>query len=77
MLFLVCLLLLSFSATSYSSTANAVLISLRIILVLALSVLTIREKYRNRGSTNPPDSSDPVLRKWRHWFYGEQEKSGG
>ena len=47
-LFLVCLLLLNFvAATSYSKTADLAFISLRLALVALLSILLVRERWRN------------------------------
>jgi hypothetical protein len=46
-IFLLCLLALSFSATPYSRAANEVLVGTRLALVAVLSVLTIREWWKN------------------------------
>lgn len=43
MIFLLCLLALSFSATPYSRAANQVLVGTRLALLAVLSVLTVRE----------------------------------
>lgn len=50
-LFLACLLLLSFAATThYSKTADLALISLRLALVAVLSILLIRERWRRQDN---------------------------
>lgn len=50
-LFLACLLLLSFAATThYSKTADLALISLRLALVAVLSILLIRERWRHQDN---------------------------
>ena len=61
---LVMLLLLSLSATSYSQTANFLLITARVALLVVLSVLIVREKFRHKS-----DAGDRFLAKWRHRFY--------
>ena len=76
--FLVCLLVLSFSATPYSRTANFVWISLRLMLVAVLSVLALREWWRNRIDPHPDarrahddaDAGDRMLQRFRRWYYG-------
>jgi hypothetical protein len=79
-LFLGCLLLLSFAATTpYSKTADLALISLRLGLVAVLSILVVRERWRYRNDsqergTNPDsDAGDSILQRFRRWIYDEQE----
>jgi hypothetical protein len=76
-LFLVCLLLLSFAAaTPYSKTADLALISLRLALVLLLSILLVRERWRHwdyrQQQTHPKtDTVDTILQRFRRWYYDE------
>jgi nitrogen fixation/metabolism regulation signal transduction histidine kinase len=72
-LFLVFLLLLSLSATSYAQTANYLLISIRVVLLLILSVLLVREKFRKSDEPQRPDGGDKLLKSWRRWFYDEKK----
>ena len=75
MLFLVFLLLLSLGFTQYGQVANYLLISIRLALIAALSILFVREwwKYRHdpQGTENQvtPDAGDTVLRRFRRWYY--------
>jgi hypothetical protein len=68
-LFLFCLLLLSFSATPYSGVANSALIAVRVALIIVLSVLVVRESWRNRHAS--PGAGDKLLERWRNWSHGE------
>jgi hypothetical protein len=68
-LFLAFLLLLSLSATGYSQTANMLLIAARLALLIVLSVLIVREKFR---PSKDPDAGDKFLKRWRSWFYDEK-----
>ena len=57
-LFLGCLLLLSFAATtSYSKTADLALISVRLSIVVVLSVLLVRERWRHRDDARQRSKS--------------------
>jgi len=69
---LVILLLLSLSATSYSQTANFLLIAARVALLVVLSVLIVKEKFRPHDSPHRADAGDRLLTKWRHWFYDDK-----
>jgi hypothetical protein len=75
--FLGSLLLLSLAATPYSRAADAALISARLTLLIVLSILVVRERWRNRhelpGKATPsgPDVGDRFLRGCRHWYHGE------
>ena len=76
-LFLGSLLLLSLAATPYSRTADAALISVRLTLLIVLSILVLRERWRNRyespGKAAPAgsDVGDRFLQRCRRWYRGE------
>jgi hypothetical protein len=76
-LFLACMLFLSLAATPYSRTADAALITLRLTLLVALSILVVRERWRNRNDSprvHAPagtDVGDHFLRRCRRWYRGE------
>jgi len=76
-LFLGSLLLLSLAATPYSRTADAALITLRLTFLIVLSILVLRERWRNRqelpGKTaaGHADVGDHFLRRFRRWYHGE------
>jgi len=75
-LFLACLLLLSLGASSYHKLADTALIAIRLSLILALSVLVIRERWQHRGDMpggrgRPYDSGESVLKRFRRWYYDE------
>ena len=76
-LFLGSLLLLSLAATPYPRAADAALISARLTLLIVLSILVVRERWRNRhelpGKAAPsgPDVGDRFLRGCRRWYHGE------
>ncbi len=80
-MFVGCLFLLSFAATSrYSKTADLALISVRVTLLLLLSVLVLRERWQHRQRSqsgevypNKSDANVTVLQRWRRWFYDEQK----
>ena len=72
--FLVSLLVLSLAATPYWHTADQLLIAIRLSIVLALSVLFVRAKWRHRDSAaSPPaeDRGDSFLLRLRRWYHGE------
>jgi len=79
-LFLGSLLLLSLAATPYSRAADAALISTRLTLVIVLSILVVRERWRNRhelhGKAAPgvSDVGDHFLQRFRRWYHGEEKK---
>jgi hypothetical protein len=61
-LFLASVLLLSFAATPYSHTADALIITLRLTLLIVLSILIARERWRSRPdaagkSTHAPQTA--------------------
>lgn len=76
-LFLGSLLFLSLAATPYSRAADAALITLRLTLLIVLSVLVVRERWRNRQevsgktATAGSDVGDHFLRRFRRWYHGE------
>ncbi len=79
-LFLGCLLLLSFAATTtYSKAADLALISLRLGLVAVLSILVVRERWRHRDGPRQrelhpgSDAGDTILQRFRRWCYDEQK----
>jgi len=79
-LFVGCLLLLTFAATTpYSKTADLALISLRLALLAALSILVVRERWRHwddpqqRNLHPSSDTGDTILQRFRRWYYDEQK----
>ena len=76
-LFLASLLFLSLGATPYSRTADAALITLRLTLLIVLSVLVVRERWRGKADSQEPstgsasDVGDSFLRRCRRWYRGE------
>jgi hypothetical protein len=76
-LFLASIFFVSLAATPYSRTADAALITLRLTLLIVLSVLVVRERWRNRHE--PPgraasagsDVGDHFLRRFRRWYHDE------
>jgi hypothetical protein len=76
-LFLGSLLLLSLAATPYSRAADAALISARLTLLIVLSILVVRERWKNRhelpAKAAPSDSDvgERFLRRCRRWYHGE------
>jgi hypothetical protein len=76
-LFLVSVLLLSLAATPYSRTADAALISLRLTLVIALSILVVHERWRKRhelpgkAALRNSDVGERFLQRCRRWYRGE------
>ncbi len=79
-LFLGWLLLLSLAATPYSRAADAALISARLTLVIVLSILVVRERWRKRhelpgkGAPSHPDVGDRFLQRCLRWSHGEEKK---
>ena len=68
--FLATLLVLSFAAMpgheAFSVLADRLLIAVRLTLVIALSVLVVRERFAGRA-----DSSGGLLQRCRRWFYDQ------
>jgi hypothetical protein len=81
-MFLGCLLLLSFAATTpYSKSADLALISVRLAIVVFLSILVVRERWRRRHdlqrrSSPRSDAGDTILRRFRRWYHDEQKDPG-
>jgi hypothetical protein len=81
-LFLGCLLLLSFAATTrYSKSADLAVISLRLAIVVVLSILVVRERWHHRDDLRPrssprPDAGHTILQRFRRWYYDEQKHPG-
>jgi len=79
-LFLGSLLLLSLAATPYSRAADAALISACLALLVVLSILVVRERWRSRheqsGRAIPASSDigDHFLQRCRRWYHGEEKK---
>jgi hypothetical protein len=76
-IFLACLLALSFSATPYSRAANEVLVGARLALVAVLSVLTVREWWKKGNEANPTSGghrSEGLLQRWRRWYQDEPKR---
>lgn len=69
-LLLVCLLLLSFSATPYSNVANLTLIGVRVVLIIIVSVLALHERWKLR---NDSSHRGTILRRMRGWYYGDEK----
>src|SRR5260370_8606567 len=78
--FLGSLLLPSRPATPYSRAADAALISARLTLLIVLSILVLRERWRNRhelpGKPAPSDSDvgDRFLQRFPRWYHGGEKK---
>ncbi len=79
-IFLAVLLLLSFTATpsfKYSRTADLTLIAVRFSLVILLSILFVREKWKHRNDADhaqtKPGANDTILQRFRRWYYDEQK----
>jgi hypothetical protein len=81
-LFLGCLLLISFAATTpYLKSADLALIPLRLAIVVVLSILVVRDRWRHRDDLRPrgsprPDADDTILQRFRRWYYDEQKHPG-
>jgi hypothetical protein len=78
-LFLVGLLLLSLSATPYSRAATVALMTLRLAIVALLSILIVRERWKNRDQPDAratparPDAGDHLLGRMRRWYYDDKQ----
>jgi hypothetical protein len=79
-IFLLCLLVLSFAATSrYSKTADLLLICVRLALVAGLSILVVHERWTYRGASSVGDPGansrgGSILQRFRRWYYDEQKR---
>jgi hypothetical protein len=79
LLFVGCLLLLSFAATTrYSRAADLTLICVRLALVVLMSVLVVRERWKHHnnpaGSGIHAESGAPptLLQRMRRWYFDER-----
>jgi hypothetical protein len=70
-LFLLGILLLSLAATPYSRAATVALMSLRIGILALVSILTLRERWKNRETSAKVDAGDRLLARMRCWYYGD------
>ena len=70
--FLISLLVLSLAATPYWRAADQLLIAIRLSIVIGISVLFVRSRWRRRDSEEQPsDRADSLLLRLRRWYYGE------
>ena len=79
-IFLAVLLLLSFAATpsfKYSRTADLSLMAVRFSLVVLLSVLVVREKWKHRDDPDHPQTTPganhTILQRFRRWYYDDRK----
>ena len=75
-IFLVSLVLVSFAAsTCYSKSADFPLISFRLAIVLAMSILVVRQRWTHsggQGRNSNTDAGDTTLRRFRRWYHDAQ-----
>jgi hypothetical protein len=75
---ILCILVFALGATSYSKTADILVIVVRMSVVLVLSGLGLREwwKYHHRSgwSNSRKDAASTLLRRWRRWFTDDQSQ---
>jgi Sec-independent protein secretion pathway component TatC len=72
--FLVSLLVLSLAATPYWRAADQLLIAIRLSIIILISVLFVRARWRHRDSSETPtagDRGDSFLLRLRRWYHGE------
>jgi hypothetical protein len=76
-LFLACVLFLSLAATPYSRTADELLITIRLTLIVVISILVVRERWRHSHGSHPSnisanqDVGTTFLDRFRRWYHGE------
>jgi hypothetical protein len=74
---ILCILLLALGGTSYAKRLGATFLALRLIFVIVLSVLAVREwwKYQHRSQWNnmEEDAAHNLLRRLRRWATDEHE----
>lgn len=72
-LFLVCVLFLSLAATPYSRTADELLITVRLTLLIVVSILVVRERWRHSHDSHEgsADVGSTFLKRFRRWYHGE------
>ncbi len=76
--FLLGLLLLSLAAAPYSRAATVALMSLRLGIIALVSVLTLRERYKNRdhsprANQSGPDAGERLLQRMHRWYYDDRD----
>lgn len=75
-LFLACLLFLSLAATPYSRTADLLLITIRLTLIIVISILVVRERWRRTHESHSGaaitghDVGTSFLYRFRRWYHG-------
>jgi len=71
--FIGCLLLLGLGATRYGKDADLTLISVRLTLVVLLSILAVRETWKHfrPQSGDRPAMNNTLLQRCRRWYRGE------
>jgi Sec-independent protein secretion pathway component TatC len=70
--FLVSLLVLSLAATPYWRAADQLLIAIRLSIIVVISILFVRSRWRRRRpDTGPSDRGDSLLLRLRRWYHGE------
>lgn len=76
-LFLACVLFLSLAVTPYSRTADELLITVRLTLIIVISILVVRERWRRplesrSGATViGSDVGASFLNHFRRWYHGD------
>jgi hypothetical protein len=77
-LFLACALFLSLAATPYSRKADELLITVRLTLIIVISALVVRERWRRPHESHPgvtvngPDVGTSFLHRFRRWYQGDE-----
>ncbi|HWZ99756.1 MAG TPA: hypothetical protein VN025_18510 [Candidatus Dormibacteraeota bacterium] len=77
-LFLACVLFLSLAATPYSRTADELLITVRLTLLIVISILVVRERWRHphesqhSTTSGSSDVGSTFLNRFRHWYHGDE-----
>jgi hypothetical protein len=75
--FLACALFLSLAATPYSRVADELLITVRLTLIIVISILVVRERWRHSHESHPSsisagqDVGTSFLERCRRWYHGE------
>lgn len=72
-IFLISLLVLSLAATPYWRAADQLLIAVRLSIIVIISVLFVRARWRRGDSAahSSPDRGDSLLMRLRRWYYGD------
>ena len=71
-IFLVSLFVLSLAATPYWRAADQFLIAIRLAIIVVISILFVRARWRRRDSEErPSDRGDSLLLRLRRWYHGE------